>query len=393
MPLASGKLLHVFSTFAVGGPQARTAELIRAFGPELQHLLVAADARTEAIRAFDLETTMQTVPMRFSKSRGIAPLNLVRVRQLLRAERPSLLLTYNFGALEAALANRLWPLCPHLHLEDGFGPEESDGGQLRRRVWLRRLALSGHTRIVVPSRTLERIALRSWGFSPRRVVYIPNGVDLERFSAPLSAGPLLVHRRPGELLIGTVGAMRPEKNLVRLLHAFAVVPLEPPARLVLVGDGVERCRLQAIAESLGVASRVIFTGHVNQPERILQLLDLFVLSSDTEQMPISLLEAMAAGLPVAATDVGDVVAILPAAQRAFVVNRMDEVGLAAAIIRLATDADLRQQLGVVNRAHVRDYFGRAEMIRRYRHLLWESMTSCRAGPNARASGQRGAAAR
>ena len=105
--------------------------------------------------------------------------NRRRFRTYLRAHRPDLLITYNWGSLEWAMAN--WPrLVPHVHIEDGFGPEEADR-QLLRRVWTRRLLLS-NSRVVVPSRTLERIALHVWKLSPSRVRYIPNGVDCQRFS-------------------------------------------------------------------------------------------------------------------------------------------------------------------------------------------------------------------
>jgi glycosyltransferase involved in cell wall biosynthesis len=363
------RLLHVFSTFAVGGPQARSAELIHAFGPALEHVLVAADGRMEALRAFGLAGLARPLPLAFVKGRAISPSNLIHVRRLLRSERPALLLTYNFGALEAALANRFWPFCPHVHHEDGFGPEESAGRQLRRRVWLRHLALSDATRIVVPSQTLLRLALQDWGFGPELVTHIPNGIDLDRFSTRAPSDSLApIGRRPGELLVGTVGSLRPEKNLARLLRIFAVQPTRPPVRLVIVGEGTERERLKAQASELGQADRVVFTGQIDRPERILSQLDLFALSSDTEQMPVSLLEAMAAGLPVVATEVGDVALMLPRSQRAFVIEPAREKDLADAMTRLLADPSLRRHLGAENRAHVSAHFGRARMIEQYRAL-------------------------
>ena len=89
---------------------------------------------------------------------------------------PDLLLTYNWGAIEWALADRIRPVCPHLHVVDGFGPEEARA-QLPRRVWLRRLALSGRTTVVVPSQSLRALATAVWGLNPGRVRHIPNGVD------------------------------------------------------------------------------------------------------------------------------------------------------------------------------------------------------------------------
>ena len=137
------RLLHVFSTFGVGGPQARTAQLIHRLDPSTEHLLVAADGCLDGIDALGLTNRVRVLPCTLLKGPGLAFRNLTLMRSLLRRERPDALLTYNFGAIEAALAHRLWPSCRHIHFEDGFGPDEVSGRQLQRRVWLRRLALWG----------------------------------------------------------------------------------------------------------------------------------------------------------------------------------------------------------------------------------------------------------
>ena len=245
------KLLHMFSTFGVGGQQARTARLIRCLDETIEHVVLAADGCLDAIDAFGLGGRVRAISTTFVKGRGIAWRNLALVRDLLRREQPDALLTYNFGAIEAALAHRLWPSCRHLHFEDGFGPDELPGRQLTRRVWLRRVALSGNTRIVVPSRTLERIARQSWRFAPDKVEYLPNGVDLARFTSAAQASP-----RVGGLRVGVVSTLRPEKNLARLLQAVALLPETLVSDLVVAGEGPERPMLTALAQRLGIAGRV-----------------------------------------------------------------------------------------------------------------------------------------
>jgi glycosyltransferase involved in cell wall biosynthesis len=303
------------------------------------------------------------IPERFAKGGGIAPRNVGLVRGILGTIRPDVLLTYNFGAIEAALAHRLWPACRHLHLEDGFGPEETDGRQLARRVWLRRLALFGSSTIVVPSRHLERIARARWRFAARQVMYLPNGIDVGRF-ALVSAD-----RSSAGLTLGAVCALRPEKNLARMLRAVAALPPHLVNRIVIAGDGPERAALMATADRLGLASRVDFVGHVARPEAVLRTLDLFALTSDTEQMPLGLLEAMATGLPVVATDVGDVRAMLPRPQHPFVVARDDEGALVRSLAALAADRELARCLGTANRAQVCAHFTEDVMVRRFAHLI------------------------
>ena len=111
--------------------------------------------------------------------------------------------------------------------------------------------------------------------------------------ARLSAGDIGsgFARRPDELVIGTVAPLRPEKNIGRLLRTFATLDTSITARLVVAGDGIERRRLEGLAEELGITDRVVFTGQIT-PETVLATFDIFALSSDTEQMPNALLEAL-----------------------------------------------------------------------------------------------------
>ncbi len=287
-------------------------------------------------------------------TKGRPAQTLWRLHAALAALQPDVLLTHNWGAIEWGLANRLRrPWVRHVHVEDGFGPEERDA-QLRRRVLGRRLALARAT-VVLPSQVLLGIARDVWRLDPRQLAHVPNGIELARFAAPRTGAPLTPPpwRLAGEgPLVGTVAALRPEKNLSRLLRAVAAVE---GLRLVIVGDGLERAGLEALAAGLGIAGRVAFAGHLADPAAAYACMDIFALASDTEQMPLSVLEAMAAGLPVAATAVGDVARMLAAENRPLVVPR-DDAALAAALARLAGDAAWRRALGAANRAKAaRDY--------------------------------------
>jgi L-malate glycosyltransferase len=372
------RLLHVFSTLAVGGPQVRTADLVSSFGDAFEHVFVAADGCTDALARLRFAGPIRARELSFKKGRGIAPGNLARLARLIADERPDMLLTYNFGSLEAALANRLWHRVPHIHFEEGFGADEGPNRQIARRVWLRRLTLRSPTVVVVPSRTLEEVAIARWRLPASRVRYIANGVDLVRFDGRRSAAAQRI-KSDGMIVVGAIGGLRPEKNLSRLLRAIARLAPRLPLLLVLVGDGPERARLDEEAATLGIAERVRFVGHQQLPERHLAAIDIFALSSDTEQMPLSLIEAMAFGLPVVATDVGDVATMLPAASRDFVVPVGDETAFADAVERLAYDGRLRRDLGAANRAHARAHFARETMLERYRALFAEMLAPPRAG--------------
>jgi glycosyltransferase involved in cell wall biosynthesis len=346
---------HIFPTFAVGGAQVRFASLANHFGPDFRHLIVALDGNLACRARLNPELDAWFPEVAAPKRAMLS--NAWHFRGLLRRWQPDVLVTCNWGAIEFALAN-LWPVAHHIHVVDGFGPEEQSA-QIIRRNLARRLVLA-RSMVVLPSRTLVRIATQTWKLHPSRVRYVPNGIDLGRFSAPCPA-------RDGMPVIGTVAALRAEKNLARLLRAFATAAVEQPARLVIVGDGAERAALTALAGSLGVADRVTFTGHRDDTPALYAGFDLFALSSNTEQMPLSVIEAMASGLPVAATDVGDIRAMLAEANGPFV-GALDDAVLAGSLSALLRDPTLRARVGAANQAKARRDFDQAAMFDIYRSL-------------------------
>ncbi|HEY0420843.1 MAG TPA: glycosyltransferase, partial [Acetobacteraceae bacterium] len=357
---------HVFPGFAVGGAQARFAAIANHYGRTWHHAIIAMDGDT-ACRELLAEGLDLSFP-RVEIHKSDVPGNLRRFRTVLQRMQPLALITHNWGSIEWAVANALRPASGfrrlrHIHIEDGFGPEERNS-QLPRRVLTRRLVLS-RSRVVLPSRTLLAIATDVWRLDPKRLSYIPNGIDLARFDAAGEAAAPLPGNGP---VIGTVAALRPEKNQARLIRAFALVASRHPARLAIAGDGPERSALEALARSLGIAEQVHFLGHQSQAQRCYRLFDIFALSSDTEQMPLTVLEAMAAGLPAAATDVGDIAAMLCPANRPFV-TALDDSSLAEALLALLEQPALRHELGAANREKaVRDY-DQQVMFRRYAALF------------------------
>lgn len=297
-------LLHAFSTFQLGGPQARFVQLANALGPAYEHHIVAMDNRFDAGDRLGPQVRWQSVPMNVKKGGLLA--NRSACRQQLQRVKPDLLLSYNWGAIEWAAAN-LPKLVPQVHVEDGFGPEEAIT-QLPRRVWTRRVLLGlGRVPLVVASRRLEAIAKQSWKLPSEQVRYLANGVAVPEEGPSASSSPSAAD---GVLRIGTVAGLRPEKNVARLIRAFARLCAKYPARLILIGDGPLRGELQILARSLGVEQFVEFAGYLASPGARLAEFDLFALSSDTEQLPIAMLEAMAIGVPIVATRVGDIASVL-----------------------------------------------------------------------------------
>lgn len=363
------RILHCHSTFTLGGKEARAVRLMNAFGDRAHHTVLSAVEGALAAREAIAPGVVADFPADHPPLVGKPSPG--RYRDLARYfQRFDLVLTYNWGSMDAVGARRLWApmmrLPPLVHHEDGFNQDET-AGQKPARVWFRRLTLATAARVVVPSERLERIALADWRQPRGRVMRIANGIPVERFVTPPAADaiPGFV-KRPGELVVGTMAGLRAVKDLPRLVRAFAAAGA--PGRLVIVGEGPERGAIMAQAETCGIADRVHLPGFVADPARFAGLFDIFALSSESEQFPISLIEAMAAGVPAASPAVGDVAQMVSLENRHFVTPTGDEAGLARSIAALAADPELRAKIGAANRAHAIAQYDEAAMIAAYRSL-------------------------
>ncbi len=350
----------MFPTFALGGREVRTSVIANALGEAVRHTLITLDGRRDATALLSPELGAKVL----DGPSGRSSRETMRfVSATIHESKPDVVATYNWGAIEAVGA-ALWHRCPVVHTEDGFGADEPHGPLWRRR-FIRRLLLRHATTTIVPSRTLMKIANDAFGLPPAKVRYLPNGVNTQRF-AP---GRRESARRelglpPGGLVIGAVGRLSAEKAIPDLIRAFADA-VKPPAILVVVGEGPERDRCVATASALGVSDRVVFAGRQRDAASWFAALDVFAMSSVTEQMPMSLLEAMATGLPVVATAVGDTREMLPDAQREFLAAPGDVAGLSRLLSILAHDAESRHRLGTMNRAHCSAEYSESSMVSAY----------------------------
>lgn len=365
--MAPLRLLHCHSTFSLGGKEARAVRLMNAFGDAAEHAVLSAMPDRLAAREAIAKGIRVSFPDDAPSLTGRpSPLRLARLSRYMR--RFDLVLTYNWGGFDAVMARRWFGGPPLVHHEDGFNEDEAERLNPKRNLY-RRIGLRGASALVVPSARLERIAREAWRRQPVR---IPNGVPVARFAGPPEAGIAGLERRPGEIVIGTVAGLRAVKNLPRLVRALAAMT-DRKARLVIVGEGPESERIAAEARARGVAARLLMPGFLADPARWIGHFDIFALSSDSEQFPISLIEAMAAGLPAVATAVGDVAEIVSPDNRPLIVAPSDEAAFAAALDSLAARPDLRKAIGQANREKAVAEFDEKAMIARYGRLYGETI--------------------
>lgn len=367
------KILHVHSTFDAGGKELRNVRLINEWGKDVDHAIVSGDLEKRGAARLIGKKARVSWPKFPSLDGKPTPGRLAALARAMQGY--DLVCTYNWGAIDAVMAHTVFAdafkLPPLVHHEDGFNEDEAR--RLKKsRNWYRKIALGRTAALVVPSATLENIALDVWSQPRTRVRRIPNGIDTRAFAAPPKRDilPGLIKHRD-EFWLGSIAGLRAVKQLGVLVRAMQWMP--PEWQLVIAGEGPEREALLAEAERVGVEDRVHLPGFVAEPAKLIGLFDMFALSSQSEQFPISVVEAMAAGLPVVAPRVGDIGAMVASDNGPALVEPGDEEALRKSLTRLAGDPAARKRMGQANRQKARDEFDERRMIERYRALYWSLM--------------------
>ena len=366
-------ILHLHSTFNLGGKDARAVHLMNAFGDRARHTIVSAmpdqlAARDGIARGIKYEVALDPPPLsgRPSVRRYEAIARYIR--------RFDLVLTYNWGAIDGVMAARVFgkDVPPIVHHEDGFNADETVRLSHVRNMY-RRIALPAANALVVPSEKLEKIALSQWRQPPERLRRISNGVRTKLFAGKPDPRlvPALQERKPGQVFIGAVAGLRPVKDLPMLVRACA--GLNSRFKLVIVGEGPERQAILDAAEGMAIEDNVFLTGFLPDPYKYMGLFDIFALSSESEQAPVSVIEAMAAGLPVVAPDVGDIKAIVGETNRQYIAPERTEVLIRDRIDIFAKHPELRDYCGKENRERARALYDEAEMVAAYARLYGEVM--------------------
>jgi glycosyltransferase involved in cell wall biosynthesis len=348
--MARPRLLFLITLAETGGAQAYVASLLPAVAREFDVAVAAhgdgflRDAADAAgVRYIALEHLRRPLdPLRDARALG----ELVRV---LRAERPLIL---HANSSKAGILGRTAAVLTRVPIRiftaHGWAFAAHEGVARLIYLWADRLMRRATTATVCVAESERAAGLRARTCTRDRTVVIHNGVALD--------GP---RRAPGSrrspAVVLSVSRLRPPKDATTLVRAIA--RLERGAvRLRIAGDGPDRAALVAEIERLGVGDAVELLGERSDVAELLASSDAFVLSSRSEGLPMSVLEAMAAAVPVVATAVGGVPELVRDGETGMLVAAGDDAALAAALERLVRDPELRDRLGEGGRERVEREF-------------------------------------
>lgn len=359
------RILHVVYCMRTGGTEMALRRLATVLDPwKFENIISTVAPLDEA----------EPIPgVRFiSLQRGPRPGFLVpQLVRLFRQERPDVVHSRNWGALEAVIAARLAGVSRVIHSEHGRDINTMHGDPWRRCIF-RRVCYAIADEVFTVSNELREHYARQVRFSPDRIRVIPNGVDSARFR-PLQSPDSMRAKlglAPDVLVLGTVGRLDPVKDQGTLLSAAErLLQAGMKLHVLLVGDGPERERLLTrVAGSESLRGHVTFAGEVANPEKWLQTMDIYVLPSLSEGMSNSLLEAMSTGLPCVATCVGSNPDLVEEGETGFLVPAANAVAMAQRIEALASNAALRRSFGDRARRKADLQFSLNAMVENYSRL-------------------------
>jgi len=375
-------IAHVLYRLQVGGLENGVVNLVNGLPADrYRHAIVCLTEATEfrnRIRRDDVAV------YEIHKKPGQDLGSWQRLFKLFRRIRPSLVHTRNIGCLEAQIPAWLAGVPGRIHGEHGWDVGDPDGSN-RRYQWLRRLHSPLVHRFVALSRELEDYLLTRVHIDARKIRRIYNGVDTRRFHPGASAALPRGLVDPDSIVFGTVGRMHGVKDQTTLCHAFVHCCTQHPdlaqrLRLVLIGEGPLLAPCQTLLEDAGLAGQAWFAGSRDDVPDIMRAIDVFVLPSKAEGISNTILEAMACGLPVIATDVGGNGELVDAGHTGTLVPPDDPVALAGVMADYAVDPPMRRKQGENGRRRIDERFSMGQMLTAY-GKVYDQIIERRGGAN------------
>jgi sugar transferase (PEP-CTERM/EpsH1 system associated) len=374
------KILHIVHSLQVGGLENGLVNLLNRLDPERfnQTVCCLTSAGTFATRIEPREVSI----IELHQSPGKFRFPVMSLAKIIRRLSPDIVHTRGWPTVDAVFAGALAGVPHIIHGEHGREHSDIEGSNWKRNQ-VRRVIGRLVDRYVVVCDFFSPWLVKSCGVNSAKIRYIPNGVDTERFTPDFgsmsSSSPEAVSAKrrlrndlglpSNALIMGSVGRLDPVKDFPTLLKAIAkITGAGDDVRLVIVGDGPIRNTLVSFAKDLGIQSQVLWLGDRRDIASLLRCFDLFVQTSIFEGMSNTLLEAMASGLPLIATETGGNPELVQPGVNGTLVKVGDVDGLATVLKIYISDKELRTNQGHMSRSMAQSRFDLSIMAERYSQL-------------------------
>ncbi|MGR6033895.1 MAG: TIGR03088 family PEP-CTERM/XrtA system glycosyltransferase [Candidatus Nitrosoglobus sp.] len=363
-------IAHVIFRLQTGGLENGLVNLINHTAERYQHIIICLrDSTAFAQRIQQPDLPIYALHKREGKDIAI----YFRLWRLLHSIKPDIVHTRNLAALEMQGPAALAGVRIRIHGEHGWDVHDPEGKNWRYR-WLRRLHRPLIHQYIALSQPIVNYLHKNVGVSPLRIRHIYNGVDTERFHPKRDRSVLPAgFANEDSLVIGTVGRLELIKDQITLARAFVnlvhrVSGGENYLRFVIVGEGSLRPQIEALITEAGIAHLVWLAGERTDVPALLQAMDIFILPSLAEGISNTILEAMATGLPVVATDVGGNPELVADTLTGFLVPAANPQAISEVLASYAHNQELIREHGRAARQRAVEKFGIKPMVTHYTAL-------------------------
>ena len=363
------RVLHVLANLGAGGAERMAVHIVLGLNRQrFEPAVVAYRGRFGS----DLEQQLDEAGVKtwfLDKGPGFGWRTYYRLHRVFKEFRPDIVHTH-VHVLRYAFPSLVY-FKPRLMVHTVHNLAECEVEPRAR--WLQRLA---YRRGVIPVAVAQEVAVsmeRLYGIGNSRVVW--NCIPTDVYASPQTSREVWRAKQgfsEEDVLFVCVARFAAQKNHALLISAFAKGPAaDPKAHLVLAGQGVLRAQLQERVNELGLTNRVHFLGLRRDIPDVLGAADIFALGSDYEGNPLSVIEAMAAGLPIVSTAAGGVPELLQNGKQGFIVQPGHGEELSEAMVILLKDRDLRRTMGAAAAARAKENFDVSAMVKAYEDLYDE----------------------
>ena len=352
-------MLLVVDSLEVGGAERHVVDLAAALRRQGHEVAVACSVAGELSDLLDRGNIPISPLLDRLVKRHVSVAYARALRRLVEEQRFDLVHAHIYASAAASALATLGTAVPLVVTEHTEGAWQGRCAHLVSHLIYRR-----SSRIIAVSSPIRGRLIDSDGVPAEKISLIPNAVIPSSNTYPEALGALPDEWREGPL-VGTVARLQPEKGIANLLKAAArASTFCPLARFLVVGDGPLREELVCLADRLGLCERVRFLGHRADARGLIGLLDVLVVPSLTEGTPLTVLEAMAGGVPIVASAVGGIPDQVRHNREGLLVPPNDTVALGDALLELLQDPGRARRLGESGRRRANSEFAHATMVRK-----------------------------
>lgn len=361
------KILHIINSFGVGGMENGLINIINCSDPaDFQHEICCIRMSGGAENRLNRKTEIYEV----NQPEGASFSLYVHLMKIIKRSAPDIVHTRSWGAIDGIISARLAGVRHIVHGEHGWNIHDPSGRNLKRNI-ARKTFSFWTQRFVAVSKDISRWLEKDCKIDPEKVVTVINGVDTNKFHPDGDVDSRLKTGfcDPEDFVIGTVGRLDPIKNFDLLIQAFSKLkPLENKPKLLIVGHGSELDNLKESARKCGISDSVVFTGERSDLEKLYPIMDVFVLPSKNEGISNTILEAMACGLPVIASNVGGNPELIDHEESGLLVESGAVSSFVDALQLYMDQPEFRTKMGAHAREKVLNRFSLKQMLLNYENI-------------------------